>query len=120
MSAQDYEQQSGYLRFRYRALDSDAVAQYVSLAPATPLGHAQVSVSTTPTQLPNIPPNCRRVVIYSSTEPLTYTDFAGDTPGAAFGMVIPEGVVFVYDTDPSEDFLMWCPAASDVMIAYYG
>lgn len=50
---------------------------------------------------------------------LTYTD-DGTNPSATHGMVIDAGQVFVYDTDPDENFLMWCPAASDVRVAYYG
>lgn len=115
----DYEVNEGYIRVRYREIGGGAYAKYVSHAPALPMGHFELSVGTSATPLPSIPANARRVVIYSVSEPLTYTD-DGSTPSATHGMLIPEGVVFVYDTDPSEDFLMWCPANSDVRIAYYG
>jgi hypothetical protein len=59
------------------------------------------------------------VVISSQDADLTYVD-DGSTPGATHGMIIPQGVVFVYDTDPDENFLMWCATPSDVRIAYYG
>lgn len=119
MSSSDYEQNTGHLRFRYRSIGAGVYAQYVSLAPATPMGHTEVSVGTTPEQLPAIPDNCRRVVLLSKDEDLTYTD-DGTTPSGTHGMVIPQGVVFIYDTDPDENFLMWCQSASDVRIAYYG
>ena len=119
MSGSDYEQQSGYLRFRYRAIGDEVYAQYMSLAPATPMGHDEVSVGTTPVALPDIPVNCRRVVLHSVGQDLTYCD-DGTTPSSTHGMIIPKGIPFIYDTDPDENFLMWCPAASDVRIAYYG
>jgi hypothetical protein len=115
----DYEQNTGYIRFRYRQLESGAFAQYMSLAPVTPMGHYEIAVSTTPVGLPSIPDNCRRVVICSRGAELTYTD-DGSNPSSSHGMVIPEDTVFIYDTDPDENFKMWCPSASDVRIAYYG
>ncbi len=115
----DYEVNEGYIRRRNRALEGEAYAEYVSLAPAFPMGHAEVSAGTTPVGLPDLPANARRAVILSVDEDLTYTD-DGTAPSASHGMIIPAGTIFIYDTDPDENFQMWCPAASDVRIAYYG
>ena len=117
----DYDVQEGYLRRRNRRLEGsdDVYAEYISHAPAYPMGHFEVNVGTTPTLLPSIPANARRVVLLSVSESLTYTD-DGTDPSSTHGMIIPEGVVFVYDTDPDENFKMWCPATSNVRVAYYG
>jgi hypothetical protein len=123
MSSPDYEKQSGSIRLRYRYIggtgDNAAYAEYMSLAPAIPLGHYEVTVGTSPVTLPSLPTACRRVVIQSINQDLTYTD-DGSNPSSTHGIVIPEMVIFTYDTDPDANFKMWCPASSDVRIAYYG
>lgn len=117
----DYEQDEGYIRYRYRGLSgtTNAKARYFSLAPVLPLGHFELTVGTSPVALPTIPPLARRVVIQSLGQDLTYTD-DGTPPSATHGIVIPKTIPFIYDTDPDANFKMWCPAASDTRIAYYG
>lgn len=125
----DLEKQLGTtgLRGRFRELDpldpegdpNKAYAEYVSLAPVTPLGHFEVTVSTTPTGLPSMPDSARRVVLYSITESFTYTD-DGTPPSATHGLPIPAETHFIYDTDPSDDFQMWAAADTEIRVAYYG
>ncbi len=120
MSSPDYEQAAqGNLRYRYRPLDADAFAQYMSLAPVIPMGHFELTVGTTAVGLPSIPQYSRRAVIVSRTTDLTYTD-DGTDPSVTHGIVIPRNAVFTYDTYPNANFKMWCPTPSDVRIAYYG
>lgn len=117
----DYEATQGYIRYRYRDIGG-AFAQYVSAAPVLPLGHFELTVSTTALGLPSIPADARRVVIYSDQK-LSWVD-DGSTPTSAHGMILPAGTVFVYDTDPDANFKMVLgPGATgdaDVRVAYYG
>lgn len=122
----DREFNEGPLRSRARDLeplspdgDNKAYARYISAAPVTPLGHFEVSVSTSPSPLPSIPPEARRVVIYAVGNDLTFTD-DGTDPSSSHGMIVPADTTYIYDTDPTEDFLMWCSSATDVRVAYYG
>ena len=116
------------LRSRFRDLEpgasdldpNKAFARYVSLDPTTPLGHEEVTVGTTPVGLPAIPANAKRAVLYSVSEPFTYTDLEGDSPSSSHGMIIPAGTHFIYDTDPDEFFKMWAATNTVVRIAYYG
>jgi len=94
-------------------------AEYVSLAPATPLGHFTVSVSTSPVGLPGIPANCRRVTLQPVGGDLTFRDDGG-APDASNGLIIYDGIIFIYDTDPDANFLMWSGAGTVVRGAYYG
>src|SRR5688572_10796077 len=115
----DLEANEGYIRARYRDLGG-AHAKYVSAAPVTPLGHAEVSVSTSAVGLPSIPADCRRVVLFAVANPVTFTDTAGDSPSATHGMIIPADTVFVYDTDPDENFKLWAASSTVCRVAYYG
>lgn len=123
----DYEGTGSQVRRRFRDLEplapagdpNRAIAEYVSLAPATPLGHEEVTVDTTAVGLPNIPEDCRRVVLYSLDEEFVYCD-DGTDPDATHGMPIPSLTHFIYDTDPDENFKMWAAAATEIRIAYYG
>lgn len=123
----DYEKIEGGVRARFRDLepaapDADpnkAFAQYISAAPVTPLGHEELTVDTNPAQLPNIPANCKRVVLHAVLNPITYTD-DGSSPSSTHGMIIPGDTVFIYDTEPSDQFLMWAASNTNVRIAYYG
>lgn len=116
------------IRGRWRDLEpsandldpNKAFAQYVSAAPVTPLGHTEVTVGTTPVVLPSIPANARRVVLYSVTNSISFTDVSGDAPSSTHGMIIPLETIFIYDTDPDENFKMWAAANTVVRVAYYG
>ena len=122
----DREITEGFMRSRFRDLEpastdelNKAYARYVSLAPATPLGHFETTVGTTPSGLPSLPADARRAVIYSLVNDLVYTD-DGTDPSASHGMPIPAEVHFIYDTDPDENFLLWAASATEVRVAYYG
>jgi len=124
----DKELDRGFVRHRFRDLEpatgetdpNKAYAEYVSAAPATPLLHTEVTASTTPVQLPTIPANARRVILYAVTNPVTFTDVASDSPSSSHGMIIPADTVYIYDTDPDTNFLLWAASATVVRIAYYG
>lgn len=124
----DLEGTGAQTRRRFRDLEpfesdlspNKAFAEYVSAAPATPMGHFEVTVGTSPVGLPSIPEDCRRAVLYSIDEDFTYTDTEGDTPSSSHGMIIPAGSHFIYDTDPDEHFLMWAASNTVVRVAYYG
>ena len=115
------------VRGRYRDLgpflsDADpgkAYAQYFSAAPATPMGHFEATINTTPSGLPNLPAGCRRAVIYAISNGFTYTD-DGTAPSSSHGMKIPADTHFIYDTDPDENFQMWAGVATEIRVAYYG
>ncbi len=127
----DYEStiSGSSIRGRYRDLEptvaqndpNKAFAPYMSLAPVTPLGHFELSVGSGAggTGLPSLPSDAKRVVILSRDAELTYTD-DGSAPSNTHGMIIPQNVRLIYDTDPDSNFKMWCPTASNVRIAYYG
>jgi hypothetical protein len=126
----DYEQNIGNIRHRYRDLDPEsndqpnkALAQYVSLAPATPLGHFKIIVSTSPVALPDIPPETRRVFITSKGQPLEFRD-DGVMPDGTNGYPIPEDTHFVYDNDVPDDFRLIlafeATGDADVRGCYYG
>lgn len=127
----DKEVTTGYIRTRYRDIDLDLVpahpekayAQYISLAPVTPLGHEQETVSTAAVGLPNLPAETRKVYIFSKGQPLNYRD-DGVAPTAGTGFPIPADTLFVYDNDTNSDFQMIldadATADADVRIAYYG
>ncbi len=127
----DLEQLTGYIRSRFRDLDiaspvadpNKAYAQYVSLAPATPLLHEQLTVSTIALALPNLPAEARRVYIFSKGQPLNFRD-DGVNPTAGTGYPIPADTHFVYDNTPSSSFKLirdsTATGDADVRIAYYG
>jgi hypothetical protein len=127
----DKEHLLGSIRSRYRDIDvalaedhpEKAYAQYLSLAPATPLGHFQVTVSTVAVGLPSLPAEARKVLIFSKGQPLNFRD-DGTAPTAGTGFPIPSDTVFVYDNDVSSTFQMILDSTAtgdaDVRIAYYG
>lgn len=98
-------------------------AQYVSLAPVTPLGHFQVTVSSTPLPLPSIPSGARRVAIRSLGQPINFRD-DGTDPDAGNGFPILTDEWLIYDTVPTTAFKMvlgtGATGDADVRIAYYG
>lgn len=122
----DLEQRTGMgPRGRWRDIDlaqpdpdNKAYAQYISHAPAQPLGHTEMTVSSTAAGLPTIPANAKRAVLFSRVE-FCYTD-DGSTPSITHGMVIPAGVVFIYDTEPTASFQVWSATPGDLRVAYYG
>ncbi len=126
----DYEGTGSQIRKRFRDIDplssdepNKAFAEYLSLAPATPLGHVKVSVGTTAVGLPSLPSNCRRVYLTPLGQPIEFRD-DGVTPDGSNGYPIPANTHFNYDTEPSANFLMvrssTATADADVRIAYYG
>lgn len=122
----DKEVQEGYFRQKFRDLEpfeSDesqkAFARYISAAPVTPLGHEEVTVGASPTPLPSVPAEARRVVLRPISNPITFCD-DGSNPSASHGMIVDADSVFIYDTDPDENFLLWAASNTEVRIAYYG
>jgi len=124
----DLEGTGSQLRRRFRDLEpaeldaspNKAFAEYISAAPVTPLGHFEVTVGTIPVGLPSIPLAAKRVVLYSVTADITFTDVFGDSPSSTHGMPIPLATHFVYDTDPDANFLLWAASNTVVRVAYYG
>lgn len=89
-----------------------------------PLGHAQVTVSTSVVGLPSIPDRkrVRKVVVRPVDQPINYRD-DGQDPTTTTGMHLFAGDAFVYDGDP--DLWRMCTDAAatgsaDVRVAYYG
>jgi hypothetical protein len=112
-------------RQRWRDLNPSAIhedsdyARYVSLARAIPLGHTEQTVTGTAAAISGLPADVKRMVLYSVTEDITYTD-DGTDPGSAHGMIIPAEVHFVYDSDVDSNFKLWAPGSTVVRIAFYG
>lgn len=115
------------IRGRWRDLepgsaDADpnkAFAPYMSLAPATPLGHFEATISSIVSGLPSLPEGCKRAVIYAIDNDFVYCD-DGTEPDNTHGMPIPANTHFIYDTDPDENFLMWAATDTEIRVAYYG
>lgn len=88
----------------------------------SPLGHEEVTVSTSPVGLPSLPDsmNVRRVVIRPLDADIVFTD-DGSTPSVSHGIPILESEILVYDGNP-ESFQMIRRAGvdADVRVAYYG
>lgn len=90
--------------------------------PATALGHAQLTVSTTFTTLPDPPSRTKRTVLRILGQPVNWTDFPDDEPTASFGMPLLAGETLVFDGDPNHLKLILAAAATgdaDVRIAFY-
>jgi hypothetical protein len=127
----DVEGTGANLRKRFRDLEPAAVAadpnkafaEYVSVAPAVPLGHQQVTVTTAAVALPSLPEGTKRVVIRPLSDPINFRDDGVD-PTSTTGMYIFADELFVYDTEPTASFKMIRAADAaddvDVRIAYYG
>jgi hypothetical protein len=126
----DKELTQGHVRSRFRDLDigsndqdNKAYAPYVSLAPATPLGHFQLIVSGSPVALPAVPAEARRVFITSIGQPIEFRD-DGVMPDGTNGYPIPADTHFVYDNNiPAAFRLVLSVEATgdaDVRGAYYG
>lgn len=126
----DYRQYTGLdnLPHIYRPITGNAGgeaawAQYVSLAPVTPLGHFQVTVSGSAVPLPTIPPEARRVVIRTLGQPINFRD-DGTSPTGTTGFPMLADEWIVYDTVPTIDFEMILGSTAtgdaDVRVSYYG
>lgn len=118
------------IRGRWRDLDpaaseadpNKAFAQYISAAPTTPLGHYRQTIGTTPESFDEIPTGAKRVQIYNLSEDTTvyFTDFAGQEPDSGLGFPIRQDSWFLYDSEPTSDFLMATLSGTAVLaLAFY-
>lgn len=130
----DIEKQIGTtnLRQRFRDLDplftdaNTAYAEYVSLAPATPLGHLRHTVTSTPvllSDIPSWPTGVKKIDFFNLSEDtdIFFTDLAGQTPGAALGFPIPALAWLRYDNDvtPTVFKLATVSGSASLAIATY-
>ena len=124
----DTEGTGANLRRRFRDLeplsgdnDSKAHAEYVSLAPVTPLGHTRQTINTSPSSIDNLPLGSKRVHIYNLSEDTTvyWTDLDGQTPSVNLGFPIPPGGYQLYDAEPTEDLLFFAPGSAALAFAFY-
>lgn len=121
----DLEGTGAQTRRRFRDLEpsegldgNKSYAEYVSLARATPLGHTETTIGTSPSSLPSLPTTTKRVIIYAVGNSFTFTD-DGSTPSSTHGMIVPANMHFFYDNDFASQIQLWAASATEIRIAYY-
>jgi hypothetical protein len=90
--------------------------------PNEPLGHEQVTVSTSAVSLPSVPAEARRAIIRTLGQPINYRDDAVD-PTDTTGFPLLEDEVYVYNGTMSAFKMIRSSDATDdadVRVAYYG
>lgn len=94
----------------------------VNLGPTNPLGHAQVTVSTSAVGLPSPPAAARRALIRVLNQPVNWRDDGVD-PTSTTGMAMLADESLVFDGVMTNFKLIRDSAATgdaDVRVAYYG
>lgn len=121
----DLEHTGAQVRRRFRDLepnsvdqDNKAYAEYISLGPATPLGHTSMTINSTAQPLPDVPEQAKRAVLYCINSDFTWTD-DGSTPSGSHGMPMHGNAHFIYDTEPVTALQVWAEGDADCRIAYY-
>ncbi len=124
----DYEGTGAQIRRRFRDLepfltDADpngAFAEYVSLGPATPLGHTRQTFTSSPSSI-LYPQGAKRVQIrnLSTDTTLYFTDIAGQDPSVSLGFPIMPQEWLNYDTEPTSDLKFFAAGSVEVAFAFY-
>lgn len=126
----DVEKQVGTTGLRIRARDIDplqpddgnkAYAEYVSLAPATPLGHVQATVSTGVTSV-TPPSGTKRMHLRSLGQPINWKD-DGNSPSSTDGFPLLADEWLNYDNEFTVFKMTLSVDATgdaDVRMAFYG
>lgn len=123
----------GGVRGRFRSLDPTAAvddntgyAMYVSLGPATPLGHLRQTITASAITLASIagwPTGVKKIDFFnlSETEYIFFTDLNGQAPSSSLGFPIPPLSWLRYDNDvvPADFKLATLGGSASLAIATY-